>query len=60
MADHTTFLKVEQVARKLKVHPETVRRLVRRGELPYVPIGRQIRIAHDTLIAWRQQRERTR
>jgi len=38
------LLSVADVAEALAVHPETVRRLVRRGEVPAVRVGGQVRI----------------
>lgn len=44
------LLTIEQAAQLLQLHPDTVRRLVREGELPGVKIGRrQWRIATSAL-----------
>jgi excisionase family DNA binding protein len=38
------FLTVAQAAHRLQVNPETIRRMIRRGELPFVRIGHTYRI----------------
>ncbi len=38
------FLTVSEVARRLKLHPETIGRYIRRGELPALKFGRVWRI----------------
>lgn len=38
------LLRLEQVASRLAVSPSTVRRLIRRGDLPVVRVGRQLRV----------------
>jgi excisionase family DNA binding protein len=38
------FFTVAQAAHLLQVNPETIRRMIRRGELPYVKIGQTYRI----------------
>lgn len=44
-----SLLTTEQVAARLNVHEETVRRYVRSGELPAIRKGRLIRIAPDAV-----------
>jgi excisionase family DNA binding protein len=54
------LLKVREAARLANVHPETVRRWVRRGLLPVVRIpgrgsgGKEFRIVEDELIEFLQ------
>jgi excisionase family DNA binding protein len=43
------FLTVQEVSQQLRVSELTVTRLVRRGELLGVRVGRQIRIAQSSL-----------
>jgi excisionase family DNA binding protein len=53
------LLTIKQVARILQVNRRTVRRLLQRGELPWVRIGRQYRLepaALDAFIAARRHR----
>ena len=39
MLDLSPYVEVSQAARELAVHPETVRRLLRQGELPGNKVG---------------------
>lgn len=41
------FLTVTQAAEILRVHPNTIRRLCNRGELPHFKLHSQIRIPKD-------------
>jgi len=43
------YLKVSEIAERLRVHPNTVRRLIESGELPAVFIGSQARVLADDL-----------
>lgn len=43
------LLKVSEVADKLGVNQLTVRRMIDRGELPYVQVGRSMRIDPEEL-----------
>lgn len=38
------FLTVDEAAKLLRVHPETVRRMIKRGQLPVVMAGNMYRI----------------
>jgi excisionase family DNA binding protein len=42
-------LTVPEFARAVRIHEETVRRMIRRGEIPAVRIGRTVRIRADVL-----------
>jgi excisionase family DNA binding protein len=47
------YLTAEQAADKLQMHPRTIRRLLKDGQLPGVKIGaRQWRISAKTLQEW--------
>ena len=46
------MLTIDEVATYLKLHPLTVRRLARRGDIPAVKIGRQWRVKRDLLERW--------
>ena len=39
-----TFLTVDEAADQLRVHPATIRRMIRRGEMPAVRVGRLWRV----------------
>jgi excisionase family DNA binding protein len=43
---------VDEVAEYLHLHPLTVRRLARDGEIPAFKVGRQWRIKRDLLYRW--------
>jgi len=45
-------LTVDEVARYLRVHPMTVQRWCRTGDLPAAKIGRAYRIKKDALDQW--------
>jgi len=46
---------VEELAAYFKLHPLTVRRLARDGEIPAFKAGRQWRIQRDVLDAWMEE-----
>jgi len=50
------MLTIAEVAKYLKLHELTVRRLAREGELPAFKVGRQWRIKRDLLESWIEQR----
>ena len=54
-----TWHTVEEIAERLKVHPQTVRTLVRSGELPASRIGERggWRIAESDLLAFMETRK---
>ena len=54
-----TWHTVEEIAERLKVHPQTVRKLVRSGELPASKIGERggWRIAESDLLAFMAERK---
>lgn len=43
-------LRIDDAARLLDVHPETIRQMVRRGDLASVRVGRLLRIPRHSLI----------
>ena len=45
-------LKVAQAAEFLGVHPETVRRLARKGEIPAFKVGKDWRFQREALVRW--------
>ncbi len=57
MPTQEPLLSPSEVARRLGVHVETVRRLIRRGEIPGVfRFGGVIRISESALTTWLQSR----
>jgi excisionase family DNA binding protein len=50
--DMPDMMTIAEVARYLKLHELTVRRLAREGELPAFKVGRQWRIKRDLLESW--------
>ena len=50
------MLTIAEVAKYLKLHELTVRRLAREGELPAFKVGRQWRIKRDLLESWIEAR----
>ena len=55
-ADESNMLTIADVAKYLKLHELTVRRLAREGELPAFKVGRQWRIKRDLLESWIAER----
>jgi len=45
-------LTVKETAEVLKVKPQWVYRMIRRDNLPFIRLGRQIRIDEDSLERW--------
>lgn len=54
--DESNMLTIAEVARYLKLHELTVRRLAREGELPAFKVGRQWRIKRNLLENWIAER----
>ena len=54
--DEANMLTIAQVAKYLKLHELTVRRLAREGELPAFKVGRQWRIKSNLLESWIAER----
>jgi excisionase family DNA binding protein len=54
--DKSDMMTIAEVARYLKLHELTVRRLAREGELPAFKVGRQWRVKRELLEAWIEQR----
>jgi excisionase family DNA binding protein len=50
------MMTIAEVAKYLKLHELTVRRLAREGELPAFKVGRQWRIKHELLESWIEER----
>lgn len=49
-----SYVDALEIARNLKVHPETVRRLIREGKLPAIKFGNKWIIEKDQLSAFAQ------
>lgn len=54
------LLTVPEVAERLRVHPITVRRLIKAGRLPAVRIGRAVRVRVADVEAYGRPREKKR
>jgi excisionase family DNA binding protein len=52
-----TILTVQEVARYLRVHTMTVYRMVQRGDLPGVRVGRGWRFKRDQIDRWLAEHE---
>lgn len=42
-------MSVEEVAKHLGLHPETVYKMIRRGQMPSTPIGRRVLVTESQL-----------
>ena len=51
MVERTPYLTVAEAAKLLRVHPQTVYRMVADGEIPHIAAGRKIRIPRTALDA---------
>ena len=52
MTDTTAIMTTGEAAKYLRCTPDTIRRMVRRGELPAARLGLQLRIARAAIEAW--------
>ena len=50
------LLTAKETAELLRVRPQWVYQMVRRGQLPSVRLGRQVRVDEDALKAWLAER----
>jgi len=50
--DDKRLLTIGEVAKYLQMHPRTIMRLVDRGELPAVRIGKSVRFETETVCAF--------
>lgn len=48
--DRIAALKISAFARRYDIHPETIKRMIRAGQLPCIRIGRLIRVPVDAAI----------
>jgi len=49
------LMTVDETARLLRIHPETLREKARRGEIPATKLGRQWRFVREQVDAWLDQ-----
>jgi excisionase family DNA binding protein len=54
------MLTPDDVAARLKMNPDHIRRLFRSGEIPGVKIGRAWRVSSDKLAAWIESKSGTK
>lgn len=52
MKEKNEFLTVEELAELLKVSPRTIRRIIKRKEMPVIRIGRQLRFRRQDVDNW--------
>ena len=50
-----TLLTVDEAAEVIRVHPETIRRMIRRGELAALKVGNVYRVDQDDLRPTRRE-----
>ncbi len=48
---------VPEVATIVNLHPDFIYKLIRRGDLPAVRVGRAVRVRESTLASWIASRE---
>jgi excisionase family DNA binding protein len=54
MANPTRLLTVKELSDYLRVHPSTIYRLLKRGELPGIRLGSDWRFSIEAIEQWRQ------
>lgn len=52
MENQNEFLTIEELADMLKISTRTIRRILKRGDLPAIRIGRQIRFNREAVNLW--------
>ena len=55
--DESPLLKVAEAAALLRCRPCTVRAMIGRGQLPYVPVGRLIFLRREAVLEWIRRAE---
>ena len=50
------LLDTDEAAKLLRIHPTTLRRMARKGEIPALQIGKLWRFATSALLQWQQQK----
>ena len=50
------LLDSNEAARLLRIHPKTLQRMARRGEIPAIHIGKLWRFSTSALLLWQQQK----
>ncbi len=52
LKNYPAVLKISDVAEILNITPSTVRRHIKKNELPHIKVGRLVRIPKDSLISY--------
>jgi excisionase family DNA binding protein len=60
MADDREVLTVKEVCDLLRVHPTTVYKLIRQGEIPSFRVGSDWRFRRDVIEGWMTKQSSTR
>ena len=55
MADDQDLLTVKEISDLLRLHPNTVYKLVRQGKIPSFRIGTELRFRKDVMMHWMTQ-----
>ena len=50
------LLNTEEAAKLLRIHPKTLQRMARKGEIPAMQIGKLWRFAASALLLWQDQK----
>jgi len=54
--DLAPLLNTEEAAKLLRIHPKTLQRMARKGEIPAIQIGKLWRFAASALLLWQDQK----
>ena len=53
---HEPLLDSKEAAQLLRIHPKTLQRMARRGEIPALQVGKLWRFSASALLFWEQQK----
>jgi len=55
-ASFERLLNTEEAATLLRIHPKTLQRMARKGEIPAIQIGKLWRFSSATLLLWQEEK----
>lgn len=55
-ASFERLLNTEEAAMLLRIHPKTLQRMARKGEIPAIQVGKLWRFSTSALLLWQEQK----